>query len=93
MNIIKEVEEYMIKYDWKKRKEILIMLNYMRNKEGEKLDLLLKNIMDKVKDPKESSVLVPNGLYALINKNFLDSSISYYRYRKAKKMLEESKNV
>ena len=92
MNPIKEVEEYMIKYDWRTREDLMIMLRYISEKEGEKLDLLLKETMRRVKDPKESCVLVPNGLIGLINHNFLDSAVSYYRYRKAKRLMEQSKN-
>ena len=90
MNTINEFKKYMD--GWKEQEKYIFMLNYIREKEGEKLDQLLKEIMRKVDDETESNLLVPNGLNALLSRNFLDSVVSYYRYMKAKKMLEESKN-
>jgi len=82
----------MIKYDWRDREDIIILLRYIKEKEGEKLDLLLKEMLRKINNPQESCTTTPNGVHALINRHFLDSAVSYYRYRKAKRLMEESKN-
>ena len=88
--MIDKFKDYIV--HWNKQDQVIVMLKYIKELEGEKLDNLLLAIMEKLRDPKESNVLVSNGLTALINQNFLDSSVSYHRYLKAKDFMRRSKD-
>lgn len=70
---------------WRDKEEFTNTLIYFKKVEGDKLDIFLEAIMNKIDNPLESNLLVPNGLRNLLIRNFPETSIEHGKHIKIRR--------